>query len=64
MTDLGTSEQATGLVREFREQPTPELARSATAGITSTLSPNARTLGPMIGSASRTWIAVQLVAWV
>ncbi|MEO7351152.1 MAG: Na+/H+ antiporter NhaA, partial [Marmoricola sp.] len=35
-------EDATGLVREFREQPTPELARSATAGLTSTLSPNAR----------------------
>jgi Na+/H+ antiporter NhaA len=35
-------EQATGLVRRFREQPTPELARSATAGLTSTLSPNAR----------------------
>ncbi len=35
-------EQATGLVREFREQPTAELARSATAGLTSTLSPNAR----------------------
>jgi Na+/H+ antiporter NhaA len=35
-------EQATGLVRQFREQPTPELARSATAGLTFTLSPNAR----------------------
>jgi Na+/H+ antiporter NhaA len=38
-TDL---EQATGLVRRFREQPTPELARSATAGLTYTLSPNTR----------------------
>ncbi|MGH3471262.1 MAG: Na+/H+ antiporter NhaA [Nocardioidaceae bacterium] len=38
----GDLEQATGLVRLFREQPTPELARSATAGLTSTLSPNAR----------------------
>jgi Na+/H+ antiporter NhaA len=38
----GDLEEATGRVREFREQPTPELARSATAGITSTLSPNAR----------------------
>lgn len=38
-TDL---EDATGLVRRFREQPTPELARSATAGLTATLSPNAR----------------------
>jgi Na+/H+ antiporter NhaA len=35
-------EQATVLVRSFREQPTSELARSATAGITSTLSPNER----------------------
>ncbi len=38
----GELEEATGLVRQFREQPTPELARSATAGLTSTLSPNAR----------------------
>ncbi len=38
----GDLEEATGLVRRFREQPTPELARSATAGLTSTLSPNAR----------------------
>jgi Na+/H+ antiporter NhaA len=38
----GDLEQATGLVRRFREQPTPELARVATAGLTSTLSPNAR----------------------
>ncbi len=38
----GELEDATGLVREFREQPTPELARSATASLTSTLSPNAR----------------------
>lgn len=35
-------EKATGLVRLFREQPTAELARSATTGLTSTLSPNAR----------------------
>jgi Na+/H+ antiporter NhaA len=35
-------EQATGLFRLFREQPTPELARTATLGLTSTLSPNAR----------------------
>ncbi len=35
-------EQATGIVRLFREQPTAELARSATASLTSTLSPNAR----------------------
>jgi Na+/H+ antiporter NhaA len=35
-------EQATELVRSFREQPTSELARSASAGITSALSPNER----------------------
>jgi Na+/H+ antiporter NhaA len=35
-------EQASGLFRLFREQPTPELARSATLGLTSTLSPNDR----------------------
>ncbi len=35
-------EQATGRVRLFREQPTPELVRQATASLTSTLSPNAR----------------------
>jgi protein-disulfide isomerase len=35
-------EDATVVVREFREQPTPELARSATTSLTSTLSPNAR----------------------
>jgi Na+/H+ antiporter NhaA len=35
-------EDATGLVRRFREQPTPELARTATLGLTATLSPNAR----------------------
>ena len=38
----GELEEATGRVRQFREEPTPELARSATAGLTSTLSPNAR----------------------
>ncbi len=35
-------EQATELVRSFREQPTSELARSASAGLTSALSPNER----------------------
>jgi Na+/H+ antiporter NhaA len=35
-------EEATGLVRRFREQPTPELARTARRGLTATLSPNAR----------------------
>jgi len=35
-------ERATGLFRLFREQPTAELARSAAAGLTSALSPNAR----------------------
>jgi Na+/H+ antiporter NhaA len=38
-TDL---ERATGLFRLFREQPTPELAREATAGLAASLSPNAR----------------------
>jgi Na+/H+ antiporter NhaA len=38
----GDLEHATGLFRLFREQPTPELARTATAGLTSTLSPNER----------------------
>lgn len=35
-------ERATGLVRLFREQPSPRRARSATAGLVSTLSENAR----------------------
>jgi Na+/H+ antiporter NhaA len=35
-------EQATGLFRLFREQPTPELARSAKLGLTGTISPNER----------------------
>lgn len=35
-------EQATALVREFREQPTAELARVARGGVSSALSPNAR----------------------
>jgi Na+/H+ antiporter NhaA len=35
-------EEATGLVRRFREEPTPELARTARTGLTATLSPNAR----------------------
>ena len=38
----GDLEEATGLFRNFREQPTAELARSAAAGLQSTLSPNAR----------------------
>jgi Na+/H+ antiporter NhaA len=38
----GDLEEATGLVRRFREQPTPELARTATAGLAYTLSPNER----------------------
>ncbi len=38
-TDL---EKASGLFRLFREQPTPELARSAVVGLTTSLSPNAR----------------------
>ncbi|WP_375485634.1 Na+/H+ antiporter NhaA [uncultured Jatrophihabitans sp.] len=35
-------ENASGLFRLFREQPTAELARSASVGLTQTLSPNAR----------------------
>ena len=35
-------EGATALFRTFREEPTPELARSASAGVIATLSPNAR----------------------
>jgi Na+/H+ antiporter NhaA len=35
-------ERATGLFRLFREQPTPELARSATVGVARALSPNER----------------------
>jgi Na+/H+ antiporter NhaA len=38
----GDLEEATGLVRRFREEPTPELARSARTGLTATLSPNSR----------------------
>jgi Na+/H+ antiporter NhaA len=38
----GELEEATSLVRLFREQPTPELARSASVGITKALSPNER----------------------
>ena len=38
----GDLEEATGLVRRFREEPTPELARQATAGLRRTLSPNER----------------------
>jgi Na+/H+ antiporter NhaA len=35
-------ERATERFRQFREQPTPELARSAQAGLRSTISPNER----------------------
>ncbi|MFL5854932.1 MAG: Na+/H+ antiporter NhaA, partial [Solirubrobacteraceae bacterium] len=35
-------EEATDLFRQFREQPTPELARSASARVTSTISANER----------------------
>ncbi|MES1212558.1 MAG: Na+/H+ antiporter NhaA, partial [Leifsonia sp.] len=37
-----TLERATSLFRRFREQPTPQLARTAGAGLISTLSPNER----------------------
>ena len=35
-------ERATVLTRSFREQPTPELARSAQQGVASAISPNER----------------------
>ncbi|MGV9771491.1 Na+/H+ antiporter NhaA [Streptosporangium sp. NPDC003464] len=38
----GDLEHATNLFRLFREQPTPELARSASMGLASTISPNER----------------------
>ena len=38
-TDL---ERASDLFRSFREQPTPELAQSARAGLATALSPNER----------------------
>ena len=38
----GDLERATTLFRLFREQPTPELARSAQAGVVSAISPNER----------------------
>ena len=41
---LDDLERATGLFRRFREQPTPELARSASAGLSAALSPNERLL--------------------
>jgi len=37
-----TLERATSLFRRFREQPTPQLARTAGAGLIGTLSPNER----------------------
>ncbi|HET9163355.1 MAG TPA: Na+/H+ antiporter NhaA [Solirubrobacterales bacterium] len=37
-------ERATHLFRSFREQPTPELARSASQGVRAAVSPNARLL--------------------
>ncbi len=40
--DRADLERATDLFRSFREQPTPELARSATAGLSSAISPNER----------------------
>jgi Na+/H+ antiporter NhaA len=38
----GDLERATDLFRRFREQPTPQLARSATVGLTTAISPNER----------------------
>jgi Na+/H+ antiporter NhaA len=43
-TGRGELERATELFRGFREQPTPELARSARAGLQGAVSPNARML--------------------
>jgi Na+/H+ antiporter NhaA len=40
--ERGDLEQATDLFRRFREQPTPELARSAAIGLESAVSPNER----------------------
>jgi Na+/H+ antiporter NhaA len=40
----GELQRATELFRGFREQPTPELARSASAGLQGAVSPNARML--------------------
>ena len=40
----GELERATNLFRSFREQPTPELARSARSGLRAAVSPNARLL--------------------
>ncbi len=40
----GELERATDLFRRFREQPTPELARSARVGLEAAVSPNARLL--------------------
>jgi Na+/H+ antiporter NhaA len=52
-TDL---ERASRLFRLFREQPTAELARSATLGLTSTLSPNSR-----LQSRFLTWTTYMIV---
>jgi Na+/H+ antiporter NhaA len=38
----GDLEEASGLFRQFREEPTPDLARTAAIGLTRTLSPNDR----------------------
>ena len=40
----GALEQATELFRDFREQPTPQLERSARSGLKAAVSPNARLL--------------------
>ncbi len=40
----GALERATELFRDFREQPTPELERSARSGLKAAVSPNARLL--------------------
>jgi Na+/H+ antiporter NhaA len=43
-SERGALERATDLFRDFREQPTPQLERSARSGLKEALSPNARLL--------------------
>ncbi|MGH7317462.1 MAG: Na+/H+ antiporter NhaA, partial [Candidatus Rokuibacteriota bacterium] len=49
-------QRATSLWRTFREQPTPEYARSARAGVTEAISPNER-----LQDLFHTWISVLVV---
>jgi Na+/H+ antiporter NhaA len=52
----GDLERAATLWRRFREQPTPELARSARSGVTAALSPNER-----LQSALHPWTSFAIV---